>query len=124
MPPAVDRIARSYLRKPVTVIIGTAGQAVDTVEQRVEFHQTEDKKKSAILHNSLWPLMKNFRQRLLDILNNEGHQPPMIVFVNQKKTADQIAKDLGRAGVSLKPSLISWHWSDLLPVGLRCLAFG
>ncbi|KAG8930204.1 mRNA splicing protein prp28 [Tulasnella sp. 419] len=82
MPAAVERIARKYLRKPAVITIGEAGRAVDTVEQRVEFVQSEEKKKA----------------RLLDILNNGGFESPIIVFVNQKKTADMVAKDLSRAG--------------------------
>lgn len=38
---------------------------------------------------------------MLEIFNNEGFAPPIIVFVNQKKTADMVAKDLQRAGVSI-----------------------
>jgi len=41
-----------------------------------------------------------YRQRLLEILNNDGYPSPIIVFVNQKKTADQVARDLQRAGWS------------------------
>ncbi|KAG8750484.1 mRNA splicing protein prp28, partial [Serendipita sp. 396] len=84
MPPAVERLARKYLKKAATITIGEAGRAVDTVEQRVEFVNGEEKKK----------------HRLVDILNNGGFAAPIIVFVNQKKTADMVAKDLQRA-----------HWS-------------
>ncbi|QRW26973.1 DEAD/DEAH box helicase [Rhizoctonia solani] len=84
MPPAVERLARKYLRRPAVITIGEAGRAVESVEQRVEFVIGDDKKKA----------------RLLDILNNGGFQPPIIVFVNQKKTADMVAKDLSRAGWS------------------------
>lgn len=45
MPPAVERLARKYLRKAATITIGEAGRAVDTVEQRVEFVQGDEKKK-------------------------------------------------------------------------------
>ncbi|KAG0149724.1 hypothetical protein CROQUDRAFT_713802 [Cronartium quercuum f. sp. fusiforme G11] len=83
MPPAVERLARKYLRRPAVVTIGVAGQAVDTVDQQVEFLPNEDKK----------------RGRLLEVLN-QGHPPPIIVFVNQKKTADQLAKEISRAGWS------------------------
>jgi len=83
MPPAVERLAKKYLRRPAIVTIGVAGQAVDTVDQQVEFLPNEDKK----------------RGRLLEVLN-QGHSPPIIVFVNQKKTADQLAKDIARAGWS------------------------
>lgn len=81
MPPAVERLAKKYLRRPAIVTIGVAGQAVDTVEQRVEFIGSEEKKKS----------------RLIDILNTGGFDPPMIVFVNQKKGADVLQKELQRA---------------------------
>ncbi|KAH9966727.1 P-loop containing nucleoside triphosphate hydrolase protein [Russula dissimulans] len=82
MPPPVERLARKYLKRPAVITIGEAGRAVDTVEQRVEFVIGEEKKK----------------QRLLEILNSGQYQAPIIVFVNQKKTADMVAKDLSRAG--------------------------
>ncbi|KAJ3925304.1 MAG: P-loop containing nucleoside triphosphate hydrolase protein [Lentinula lateritia] len=85
MPPAVERLARKYLKRPAIITIGEAGRAVDTVEQRVEFvHGGEEKKK----------------QKLLEILNTGQWGSPIIVFVNQKKTADLIAKEVGRAGWS------------------------
>ncbi|KAF9453219.1 P-loop containing nucleoside triphosphate hydrolase protein [Macrolepiota fuliginosa MF-IS2] len=84
MPPAVERLARKYLKKPAVITIGEAGRAVDTVEQRVEFVSGDEKKKI----------------RLLEILNSNQYAPPIIVFVNQKKTADMVAKDLSRAGWS------------------------
>lgn len=84
MPPAVERLTRKYLRRPATVTIGNAGEAVDTVEQRVEFVSGEDKKKA----------------RLIDILRNIGLPPPMIVFVNQKSTADVVVKYVQQAGLS------------------------
>lgn len=45
MPAAVERLAKKYLRRPAIVTIGVAGQAVDTVDQRVEFIASEEKKK-------------------------------------------------------------------------------
>ncbi|KAI9027888.1 P-loop containing nucleoside triphosphate hydrolase protein [Hyaloraphidium curvatum] len=79
-PPAVERLARKYLRRPAVVTIGTAGKAVDTVEQRVEFIASEEKKKN----------------RLLELL--EAYEAPIIVFVNQKKGVDILAKALERLG--------------------------
>jgi superfamily II DNA/RNA helicase len=35
MPPAVERLARKYMRKAIVVNIGRAGQATDNVTQRV-----------------------------------------------------------------------------------------
>ncbi|KAG2158349.1 P-loop containing nucleoside triphosphate hydrolase protein [Suillus bovinus] len=84
MPPAVERLARKYLKRPATITIGEAGRAVDTVEQKVEFVNGDEKKK----------------QLMLEILNSGQYPSPIIVFVNQKKTADMVAKDLSRAGWS------------------------
>lgn len=84
MPPVVERLTKKYLRQAATVIIGNAGEAVDTVEQRVEFIQGDDKRKN----------------RLQEILRTIGLPPPMIVFVNQKKTADMVVKYVQQAGVS------------------------
>lgn len=104
MPPPVERLARKYLKSPATITIGEAGRAVDTVEQRVEFAQGDEKKKSV----NLVPFVLassdiSFRIRLLEILNSNEFGAPIIVFVNQKKTADMVAKDLSRAGVSGHP---------------------
>lgn len=35
MPPAVERLARKYLRRPVVVNIGSAGKATDLVTQKI-----------------------------------------------------------------------------------------
>ncbi|EGX50323.1 hypothetical protein AOL_s00076g87 [Orbilia oligospora ATCC 24927] len=82
MPPAIERIARKYLRRPAIVTIGNAGEAVDTVEQRVEFVAGEDRRK----------------KRLLEILNSAMYAPPIIVFVNIKRNCDMVARDLKHAG--------------------------
>jgi ATP-dependent RNA helicase DDX23/PRP28 len=44
MPPAVERLAKQYLRRPVTVNIGSAGQATDNVTQRVMVVKESEKK--------------------------------------------------------------------------------
>ncbi|KAK4952093.1 mRNA splicing protein prp28 [Elasticomyces elasticus] len=84
MPAAVERIARKYLRRPAIVTIGNVGEAVDTVEQRVEFVGGEDKRK----------------KRLGEILNSREFAPPIIVFVNIKRNCDAIARDVQRMGFS------------------------
>lgn len=108
MPPAVERLAKKYLKKPAVITIGEAGRAVDTVEQKVEFVNGDEKKKCVFssfyfpfLHCSMSDGFVFYRQKLLEILNKGGYQPPIIVFVNQKKTADMVAKDLQKAGVRL-----------------------
>lgn len=84
MPSAVERIARKYLRRPAIVTIGNVGEAVDTVEQRVEFIGGEDKRK----------------KRLSDILYSHEYKPPIIVFVNIKRNCDAIAREIQRQGFS------------------------
>ncbi|KNC80527.1 hypothetical protein SARC_07099 [Sphaeroforma arctica JP610] len=81
MPPSVERLSRKYLRKPAHVIIGTAGKAVDRVEQRVEM--MSDSKK---------------RKRIAEILQSGDIPTPIIVFVNQKKGCDMLAKGLDKMG--------------------------
>ncbi len=83
MPAPVQRLAQKYLRKPATVTIGNAGEAVDTVEQRVEFIHGEEKKKS----------------RLIEILRS-GLSPPIIIFVNTKRMTDVVVKHVHQAGLS------------------------
>ena len=84
MPPAVERIAKRYLRRPAAVQIGNTGEAVDTVEQRVDFVPTEEKRK----------------KRLEEILNSGEFKPPIIVFVNIKRNCDVIARDVKHMGFS------------------------
>ncbi|KAI2883387.1 hypothetical protein CBS11852_9192 [Aspergillus niger] len=84
MPTAVERIARKYLRRPAIVTIGSAGEAVDTVEQRVEMIAGEDKRK----------------KRLGDILSSGEFRAPIIVFVNIKRNCDAIAREIKQWGFS------------------------
>lgn len=84
MPAAVERIARKYLRRPAIVTIGNVGEAVETVEQRVEFVAGEDKRK----------------KRLGEILTSREFAPPIIVFVNIKRNCDAVARDIKHMGLS------------------------
>ena len=84
MPPPVQRLSLKYLRKPATVTIGNAGEAVDTVEQRVEFISGEEKK----------------RNRLIEILRAFSPSDKKIIFTNQKASANVVAKYLSQAGIS------------------------
>ncbi|XP_065053585.1 probable ATP-dependent RNA helicase DDX23 [Rhopilema esculentum] len=80
MPPQVERLARAYLRRPAVVYIGSAGKPVERVEQRIMIIKQNAKKK-----------------KLVEILNG-GAEPPIIIFVNQKKGADVLAKSLEKMG--------------------------
>ena len=80
MPVAVERLARTYLRRPATVYIGSVGKPVERVEQRVHLISEAAKKK-----------------KLLEVLGQKP-DPPILVFVNQKKGADVLAKSLEKQG--------------------------
>ena len=80
MPPAVERLARSYLRRPATVYIGSVGKPTERTEQIVHIMGENDK-----------------RKKLMEILSR-GVEPPCIIFVNQKKGADVLAKGLEKLG--------------------------
>ncbi|KAF2133910.1 DEAD-domain-containing protein [Dothidotthia symphoricarpi CBS 119687] len=84
MPTAVERIARKYLRRPAIVTIGNVGEAVQSVEQRVEFIAGEEKRK----------------KRLQEILQSGEFSRPIIVFVNIKRNCDAIARDIKHMGFS------------------------
>ncbi|KAI8885377.1 P-loop containing nucleoside triphosphate hydrolase protein [Backusella circina FSU 941] len=82
MPTAVERLAKKYLRREAVVTIGMAGQAVETVEQRVEMINDEGRKTN----------------RLMEILNSGNFTPPMIIFVNQRRGVDTLSKSLNKSG--------------------------
>ena len=44
MPPAVERLARSYLRRPAVVYIGSAGKPIERVKQIVYLIKENEKK--------------------------------------------------------------------------------
>ncbi|KAM3448213.1 hypothetical protein MY3296_008011 [Beauveria thailandica] len=87
MPPLVENIAKKYLRRPAMAIIGNVGEAVETVEQQVEFVAGEDARK----------------KRLQRILASNMFAPPIIVFVNIKRNCDAVAKDVRSMGWSAVP---------------------
>ncbi|KAJ4163214.1 hypothetical protein LMH87_004956 [Akanthomyces muscarius] len=87
MPPTVEKIAKKYLRRPAMAIIGNAGEAVESVEQQVEFVSGEDARK----------------KRLQKILASNMYAPPIIVFVNIKRNCDTVAKDVRSMGWSAVP---------------------
>ena len=85
MPPLVENIRDAYLRRPATVEIGNRGEAVETVEQRVEWIPGEDRRK----------------KRLGELLANRAQfPPPCIVFVNIKRMCDTVARDVRHMGFS------------------------
>ncbi|KAK6118193.1 hypothetical protein DH2020_048094 [Rehmannia glutinosa] len=83
MPPAVERLARKYLRNPVVVNIGSAGKATDLITQHVIMMRENDK--------------MDRLKRLLDDLGDKT----AIVFFNTKKVADGVAKTLDKEGYTV-----------------------
>jgi ATP-dependent RNA helicase DDX23/PRP28 len=79
MPPEVERLSRNYLRRAGVIYIGVVGRAVDRIKQNVVFVKSDHEKKSR-----------------LEQLLREGPPPPIIIFVNQRKTCDNIAKYINK----------------------------
>jgi ATP-dependent RNA helicase DDX23/PRP28 len=82
MPPPLEKLARNYLRRPATVYIGTVGKPTERVKQIVIMCSENEK-----------------RNKLIEVLER-GFDPPIIIFVNQKKGADVLVKSLDRMGYS------------------------
>ena len=81
MPPAVERLVRTYLSNPATVTIGIIGQVVDTIEQKVELMQESQK-----------------RNRLFALLETVAITGPVIVFANLKDTIDSLVRHMTSRG--------------------------
>ncbi|CAE8731060.1 unnamed protein product, partial [Polarella glacialis] len=79
MPPAIERMARTFLRVPAIVNVGDPGSSKKDIEQVLEFIGEANKKK-----------------RLDSML--VGAEPPIICFVNQKKAVDVLSKSLDNNG--------------------------
>ncbi|KAG9330023.1 hypothetical protein JZ751_027578 [Albula glossodonta] len=151
MPPAVERLARSYLRRPAVVYIGSAGKPHERVEQKVLLMSEGEKretnsaragkrtahaqgneqrtrretssaragkraahaqvneqrtrretssaragKRAAHAQGNVQRTRRETK-KLLDVLAR-GFEPPIIIFVNQKKGCDVLAKSLEKMG--------------------------
>ena len=103
MSPAIERLARQYLRRPAMVYIGAAGKPTERTEQIVIMLPEERK-----------------RKKLVEILT-KGIEPPIIIFVNQKKGADMLAKGLTKLGVKLCSAVFHHFMSS--PTFMRLLIF-
>jgi ATP-dependent RNA helicase DDX23/PRP28 len=79
-PPAIEKIARTYLRNPAYVYIGDQSSSKENITQHVVLLKDNQKK-----------------ERLLQLLT-EGPPPPIIIFCNGKKGCDVLAKSLEKQG--------------------------
>ncbi|KAI4875321.1 hypothetical protein NFI96_015561 [Prochilodus magdalenae] len=85
-PTGVRRLARSYLKDPMMVYVGTLDlAAVDTVQQTVLFVQEEEKK-----------------AYIFDFIHNMDPQDKVLIFVGKKIMADDLSSDLCLRGIAVQ----------------------
>ncbi|KGL88570.1 putative ATP-dependent RNA helicase DDX43, partial [Charadrius vociferus] len=85
-PAGVRRLAKSYLKNPMIVYVGTLDlAAVNTVEQRVIVIAEEEK--------------RAFMQSFIDSMKPKDK---VIIFVGKKLTADDLASDFGLLGIPVQ----------------------
>ncbi|NXK54470.1 DDX43 helicase, partial [Chauna torquata] len=85
-PDGVRRLAKSYLKNPMIVYVGTLDlAAVNTVEQRVVVIDEEEKR----------AFMQCF-------INSMKPKDKVIIFVGKKLTADDLASDFGLQGIPVQ----------------------
>ncbi|XP_066535880.1 probable ATP-dependent RNA helicase DDX43 [Hoplias malabaricus] len=85
-PAGVRRLARSYLKDPMMVYVGTLDlAAVDTVQQTVLFVQEEEKK-----------------QYVFDFIQKMEPQDKVLIFVGKKILADDLSSDLCLRGIAVQ----------------------
>lgn len=80
MPPPIERIANKYLQHPAYIYIGEAGHTSEKIKQNVEWIKSEAEKRRRLKELLIWS------------------KPPIIVFVNQKRNCDILAKFINSLG--------------------------
>ncbi|KAG7806444.1 hypothetical protein KL921_004841 [Ogataea angusta] len=85
MPPQIEKISAKYLKNPGTVMVGEVGGAVDSVRQ--EAIQVDDSEEKRL-------------QMLQKVLTRGIYSPPIIIFVNFRKTCEMVAEFLEQLGFS------------------------
>lgn len=83
MPPAVERLSKKYLRRPVTINVGSAGRATDNVSQRVIMVKENEK-----------PYLLKQELELAGYVKT-------IVFVNTHKKCETVTRQLEELGYSV-----------------------
>jgi len=82
MPPSVERLARSYLRNPAVVTIGSAGKTSDLIKQEI-----------------IW-VSRNELDSKFELVLSRHPNTQAIVFVNAKRSVDAVANLCYRLGYS------------------------
>ena len=80
MPPAVERIARTYLRNPAYVYIGDQSSSKDNIRQDI-----------------IWLKENKKKDKIVELLQN-GPPPPIMVFCNGKRGCDILGRSLDKMG--------------------------
>ena len=80
MPPAIEKIARTYLRNPAYVYIGDQSSSKENITQNIVVLKENQKK-----------------DRLMELLTS-GPPPPIVIFCNNKKSCDVLSKSLDKQG--------------------------
>ncbi|XP_041921229.1 probable ATP-dependent RNA helicase DDX43 isoform X2 [Alosa sapidissima] len=85
-PPGVRRLAKSYLKDPMMVYVGTLDlAAVNTVQQIVLFVQEEEKK-----------------AYVFDFIRNMEPEDKALIFVGRKANVDDLSSDLSLRGTAVQ----------------------
>jgi ATP-dependent RNA helicase RhlE len=82
MPPEVEALARTYLRKPVVVQIGRRSEAVSTVTHAV------------------YPVPRERKTMLLVELLKQANMDSVLIFTRTKHGADRVVRHLEDAGIA------------------------
>ncbi|XP_023182740.1 probable ATP-dependent RNA helicase DDX43 [Xiphophorus maculatus] len=85
-PTGVRRLAKSYLKNPMMVYVGTLDlAAVNTVQQTLEIVKEEEKK-----------------MFVFDFIRNMQPQDKVLIFVGKKITADDLSSDMSLQGIAVQ----------------------
>src|SRR5687767_3336645 len=82
MPPAVEALARTYLRKPLVVQVGRRSEAATTITHAV------------------YPVPRDRKSALLVELLKQADMDSVLIFSRTKHGADRIVRHLEKAGIS------------------------
>ena len=82
MPPMVEALARTYLRKPIVVQVGRRSEAANTVTHAV------------------YPVPRDRKSALLVELLKEANMDSVLIFSRTKHGADRIVRHLEKADIS------------------------
>ena len=92
MPPAVERLARTFLVRPCRIQVGDPGRAAaEAISQSVVFCAGEEEK----------------RARLPSLVAQTP--PPVVVFANEKRTVDELTRLLARASRTALGAVAGLH---------------